>query len=132
MRKGSRVRLFTLMLAASVVGCSSSSGPDQAPGGSDSGPGPGQPDSSGPVGPALAYDGGCITYAGAAKFCGDGTPGTICGFAAQCSGSNAGQCVINCAMNAGYVGCYGPSVVACLQNAFTAQDCAAFSKCGWL
>jgi hypothetical protein len=40
--------------------------------------------------------------------------------------------MINCSMGAGYMNCYGPSKVTCLQNAMAAQDCAALKGCGWV
>ena len=57
---------------------------------------------------SLGYtDGGCLSYAGASQLCGDGSPGTICAFSAQCgSSTNAGQCMINCSMGAGYSKCW--------------------------
>ena len=130
MRKGSFVGLFMLLLGFGVMGCSSTanSAPD-APGGSDSAVSHGQADAS-----SLGYtDAGCLSYAGAGQLCGDGSPGTICAFSAQCGASTSGgQCEINCTMGAGYSKCYGPSNVACLQNAMAAQDCTAFKGCGWI
>ena len=78
-------------------------------------------------------DAGCLTYDGATTLCGDGSAGTICAFSVQCgSSTSASQCGINCSMGAGYSKCYGAKDVACLQNAMKAQDCAAFSSCGWI
>ena len=142
MRKGSLVGLFMLLFGLGVVGCSSTAGstPD-GPGGSDSAVSHG-PDASRPLDTAsrqadassLGYtDAGCLSYAGAGQLCGDGSPGTICAFSAQCGASTSGgQCEINCTMGAGYSKCYGPSNVACLQNAMAARDCTAFKGCGWI
>ena len=126
MRKNSLVGLFILLLGLGVTGCSStaSSTPD-APSGSDSAVSPGHADAS-----SLGYtDAGCLSYAGASQLCG---VGSLCAFSAQCGAStSAGQCEINCTMSAGYSRCYGPSNVACLQNALAAQDCTAFKACAW-
>jgi hypothetical protein len=142
MLKGSLVGLSILLLGLGMMGCSSTanSTPD-GPGGSDSAVSHG-PDASRPLDTAsrqadassLGYtDGGCLSYAGASQLCGDGSPGTICAFSAQCgSSTSADQCMINCSMGAGYSKCYGPSNVACLQNAMAAQDCTAFKGCGWI
>jgi hypothetical protein len=40
--------------------------------------------------------------------------------------------MINCSMGAGYSKCYGPSNVACLQNAMAAQNCTALNACDWI
>ncbi|MGA7740461.1 MAG: hypothetical protein ABSF35_25200 [Polyangia bacterium] len=142
MRNGFPVRFFMLLLGLGMMGCSSTanSTPD-GPGGSDSAVSHG-PDASRPLDTAsgqadassLGYtDGGCLSYAGASQLCGDGSPGTICAFSAQCgSSTSAGQCMINCTMGAGYSKCYGPSNVACLQNAMAAQNCTALNACDWI
>jgi hypothetical protein len=78
-------------------------------------------------------DAGCLTYEGATTLCGDGSSGTICAFSVQCGTStSASQCGINCSMGAGYSKCYAAKDVLCLQNTMKAQDCTAFSACGWI
>ncbi|HEY3449983.1 MAG TPA: hypothetical protein VGK67_26765 [Myxococcales bacterium] len=86
------------------------------------------------AGPALPYsDAGCLAYAGANQVCGDGSSGTMCAFSVQCGASSSGgQCNINCTMGAGYSRCYGPTDVACVQDAWAASDCAAFKACNWV
>jgi hypothetical protein len=133
-----RFQLATLALVfflPTYAACSSSgSGSTASDGGAGGAAGSGGRSATGGTsGGNLSFDGGCLTYAGAVTVCGDGSAGTICAFSAQCGTStSAGQCEINCSMGAGYSKCYGAADVACLQNAMTAQSCAALTRCGWI